>query len=150
MRFLLVDRLEPSDASMHGVKFASMSEDYFEWHFPERPVVPGNLILEAAVQTAGWWTAAQSDFTSWFLMDQVHSARYYAFAVPGHRIDMYVREKPQEGGGRHCYEVDCTVDGERSATLEFEGVRVALSHLMDPADARRSFAQLTSHSEPGA
>ena len=145
MRFLLVDRLELTEDGCRGVKLAAMSEDYFEWHFPGRPVVPGNLILEAAVQAAGWWTAARTDFETWLLLDRVESIRFYAFAVPGHTIEMNVRET-QAGDDRRLFEVDCTVDGTRSATLAFGCVPVPLATLMDPAHARRDFAQLTGAS----
>ena len=150
MRFLLVDRLDPSEDAMRGVKLAAMSEDYFEWHFPDRPIVPGVLILEAAVQSAGWWVAAQSDFASWFLLDRVHTARFYAFAVPGHRIDLQVRAKGDASDdGRRHYEVDGTVDGKRSAMFEFEGAVVPLADLMDPDRARRTYQQLTHANEAG-
>ncbi len=70
MRFLLVDRIDDveKDRSIRGSKLAAMSEDYFEWHFPERPIVPGVLILEACAQLAGWLEAASSDFERWFLI----------------------------------------------------------------------------------
>lgn len=145
MRFLLVDRLEPAETEILGVKLAAMSEDYFEWHFPGRPIVPGMLILEGAVQTAGWWIAAQSEFASWFLLDRVVDARYYAFGVPGHRIEMQVRPSGEPEDGRARFEVDCTVDGARSARLEFEGVRVPLAPLMDPDAAQQMYAQLCAH-----
>lgn len=142
MRFLLVDRIQVTEDGCCGTKLASMSEDYFEWHFPGRPVVPGNLILEAAVQTAGWWTASRTDFQTWLLLDRVETARFYAFAVPGHTIEMHLRETSATEGRRH-FEVDCTVDGARSATLAFGCSEVELDALMDPADARRDFEQLT-------
>ena len=90
MRFLLVDRIEEvvPGASARGWKNAAMSEDYFEWHFPERPIVPGMLVLESFAQLAGWVEAASSDFERWFLLDRVKAARYYAFAGPGDRIDL--------------------------------------------------------------
>ena len=60
MRFLLLDRIEEvvPGQSVRGWKNASMTEDYFEWHFPERPIVPGVLVLESFVQLAGWAEAA--------------------------------------------------------------------------------------------
>lgn len=148
MRFLLVDALRPDGETLHATKLAAMSEDYFEWHFPERPVVPGVLILEAATQAAGWWSAADSDFTKWLLLDRVHSARYYAFATPGHRIGLALQRVASEDPSRARFLVECDVDGTRSATLEFEGTLVALDGLMDPDDARRRYAQLTGSAEP--
>ncbi len=52
---LLVDRvieLVP-DHSIHAIKAVSMNEQFFQGHFPGRPIMPGVLIVEALAQTAG-------------------------------------------------------------------------------------------------
>ena len=52
--FLLVDRVkdfEP-DRRIVGVKNVSINEPHFQGHFPQRPVMPGVLIIEALAQTA--------------------------------------------------------------------------------------------------
>jgi len=147
MRFLLVDRVSEvvPDTSIRGWKNAANSEDYFEWHFPERPIVPGMLVLEACVQMAGWLEAASSDFTHWFLLDRVHSARYYAFAVPGDRIDLHVERVPateSEDVLRRGYKAVSQVGDTRGAALEFEGRLVPLEDLAARETARRTWAQL--------
>lgn len=53
--FLLVDKiidLEPGK-SIVGVKNVTANEPFFQGHFPQRPVMPGVLIIEAMAQTAG-------------------------------------------------------------------------------------------------
>ncbi len=53
--FLLVDRiieLTPGE-SIKALKNVTFNEPHFTGHFPERPVMPGVLILEALAQTAG-------------------------------------------------------------------------------------------------
>jgi 3-hydroxyacyl-[acyl-carrier-protein] dehydratase len=53
--FLLVDRileLKPGE-SIRALKNVTFNEPHFTGHFPERPVMPGVLILEALAQTAG-------------------------------------------------------------------------------------------------
>ena len=143
MRFLLVDRigaLEPG-RTIQGFKCAAMSEDYFEWHFPEQPIVPGMLILESFAQLAGWLEAASSDFASWFLLEQVHSARYYSFALPGDVIELQLEQIEAEGGRRR-YRAESRVDGTRGATLEFEGRVVPLTELESQESARRHYATL--------
>jgi 3-hydroxyacyl-[acyl-carrier-protein] dehydratase len=143
MRFLLVDRIESFEpaTSIQGTKCAAMAEDYFEWHFPEQPIVPGMLILEAFVQLAGWLEAASSDFERWFLLEQVHSARYYDFAVPGDVIALALTCE-QRDEKRCRYRAESSVAGKRGATLEFEGRLVPLGDLESRAASRRHFAIL--------
>jgi len=143
MRFLLVDaisQVEPG-ARIRGAKHAALSEDYFEWHFPEKPIVPGVLILESFVQLAGWLEAASSDFENWFLLDRVQTARYYAFAGPGDVIDLDLRLKEQDGE-RRVFEGESRMKDARGAVVEFEGKVVPLESLEDAARARRTFAML--------
>ncbi|HEY5584833.1 MAG TPA: 3-hydroxyacyl-ACP dehydratase FabZ [Ruminiclostridium sp.] len=53
--FLLVDKiteLEPGKRAV-GIKNVSANEPFFQGHFPEYPIMPGVLIVEALAQTAG-------------------------------------------------------------------------------------------------
>lgn len=144
MRFLLLDRIEeivPGE-SARGWKNAAMSEDYFEWHFPERPIVPGMLVLEAFVQLAGWHEAVSSDFEHWFLLDHVKAARYYAFAGPGDRIDLALESVACDDDDRRAFKGESAVRGERSAVIEFEGRVVKLADLENVERARRAYVML--------
>ena len=52
--FLLIDRiLELEDMRVVGLKNVTMNEPHFTGHFPNQPVMPGVLIIEAMAQTAG-------------------------------------------------------------------------------------------------
>lgn len=52
--FLLVDRiLEMSDSHVVGLKNVTMNEPFFVGHFPDAPVMPGVLIIEAMAQSGG-------------------------------------------------------------------------------------------------
>ncbi|MFN5317690.1 MAG: bifunctional UDP-3-O-[3-hydroxymyristoyl] N-acetylglucosamine deacetylase/3-hydroxyacyl-ACP dehydratase, partial [Bacteroidia bacterium] len=52
--FLLIDKiLEMSDSHVVGLKKVTMNEDFFKGHFPDNPVMPGVLIIEAMAQTGG-------------------------------------------------------------------------------------------------
>lgn len=52
---LLVDRVESLvlNTSISAVKAVSINEAFFAGHFPERPIMPGVLIVEALAQAAG-------------------------------------------------------------------------------------------------
>ncbi|SMF76523.1 3-hydroxyacyl-[acyl-carrier-protein] dehydratase [Allosphingosinicella indica] len=52
---LLVDRVESLivDQSIAAIKAVTMNEEFFQGHFPGRPIMPGVLIVEALAQAAG-------------------------------------------------------------------------------------------------
>ena len=52
--FLLVDKIvEEEEKKIVGIKNVTVNEPFFEGHFPEHPVMPGVLIIEALAQTCG-------------------------------------------------------------------------------------------------
>ena len=55
MRFFLIDKITRWDvgAGAEGLKNIALSEDFFDDHFPRRPVMPGVLILEGMAQLSG-------------------------------------------------------------------------------------------------
>lgn len=55
MRFFLVDRITRWEVNLcaEGTKNVALSEDFFDDHFPRRPVMPGVLILEGMAQLSG-------------------------------------------------------------------------------------------------
>lgn len=61
--FLLVDKiieLEPGVKAV-GIKNVTINEPFFQGHFPEFPIMPGVLIVEALAQTAGIAVAVQEE-----------------------------------------------------------------------------------------
>jgi 3-hydroxyacyl-[acyl-carrier-protein] dehydratase len=53
--FLLIDRVEKivKNESAIGIKNVTNNEPFFQGHFPDKPIMPGVMIVEAMAQTAG-------------------------------------------------------------------------------------------------
>ena len=53
--FLLIDRVEKivKNESAVGIKNVTNNEPFFQGHFPDKPIMPGVMIVEAMAQTAG-------------------------------------------------------------------------------------------------
>ncbi|MCF6178374.1 MAG: 3-hydroxyacyl-ACP dehydratase FabZ [Geopsychrobacter sp.] len=60
--FLLVDRLEEIEEGVKciGYKNVTINEPFFQGHFPDHPIMPGVLILEAMAQVGGAYVAASN------------------------------------------------------------------------------------------
>ncbi len=62
--FLLVDRiLKLTEESVIGIKNVTINEPFFGGHFPEEPVMPGVLIIEAMAQVGGFLLLNRIDDT---------------------------------------------------------------------------------------
>ena len=86
MRFLLIDRIidfEPG-ARITAVKSLSMAEEYLADHFPNFPVMPGVLMLEALTQAAAWLIRLSEDFAhSVITLKQASHVKYVQLLEPG-------------------------------------------------------------------
>ncbi|MCA9315356.1 MAG: hypothetical protein H6826_09770 [Planctomycetes bacterium] len=110
-----------SDATTARGSFClAAGHEIFDHHFPERAVVPGNTVLEAAAQLAHLHEMAQSSGTTAFLLDRVVTARWTRLVGPDERVDITLSPK-EAADGRRGYDVRCAVGDEPSATIEIEG-----------------------------
>ncbi|MCB0528655.1 MAG: bifunctional UDP-3-O-[3-hydroxymyristoyl] N-acetylglucosamine deacetylase/3-hydroxyacyl-ACP dehydratase [Saprospiraceae bacterium] len=84
--FLLVDKvIELSDHHVVGVKNITMNEAFFQGHFPDNPVFPGVLQIEAMAQTGGILAlntvADPGNWDTYFL--KIDNTKFKAKVVPG-------------------------------------------------------------------
>ena len=99
--FLLVDRLEIVEPGIKGVglKNLTMNELFFQGHFPNNPIMPGVLQVEAMAQTAGCVVAcAEDDYVSKkrsVLFMAIDGVKFRKPVRPGDQLKMYV-EKVKE------------------------------------------------------
>lgn len=94
--FLLVDRLEievPGEKGV-GIKNVTMNEEFFQGHFPNNPVMPGVLQIEAMAQTAGAVVIAQdenyAEKTKNVLFMSVDGVKFRRQVKPGDQLRMHV------------------------------------------------------------
>ncbi len=84
--FLLVDRILEADPPNYGVgvKCVTANEPHFQGHFPDRPLMPGVLILEHQAQVGGVILLASEQFAGSFaMMAGVEGVRFRRQVVPG-------------------------------------------------------------------
>ena len=91
--FLLVDRVEIDKAGRKGkgYKNITINEPFFQGHFPQEPIMPGVLIVEAMAQVGAVILLAEEKFkgkTPYFA--GINKVRFKKKVVPGDRLDMEV------------------------------------------------------------
>jgi UDP-3-O-[3-hydroxymyristoyl] N-acetylglucosamine deacetylase/3-hydroxyacyl-[acyl-carrier-protein] dehydratase len=84
--FLLVDKIvELSDVHVVGVKNVTFNEGFFQGHFPNNPVFPGVLQMEALAQVGGVFVLSQKpdpeNWDTYFL--KIDQAKFKSKVVPG-------------------------------------------------------------------
>lgn len=86
MRFNLIDRiveLEPGER-IKAIKTLSMAEEYLADHFPNFPVMPGVLMLEALTQASAWLIRVTEQFSHGIvLLRRAQNVKYGRFVEPG-------------------------------------------------------------------
>ena len=100
--FLMIDKVIDvvADEKATGVKNVSINEQYFQGHFPARPVMPGVLIIEAMAQTAAVLVvhtlgpAAEGKLVYFMSVD---SARFRRPVFPGDVLHVHVAKQRQRG-----------------------------------------------------
>lgn len=91
--FLLVDRLVEFEQSKRavGIKNVTANEPFFTGHFPDKPIMPGVLIVESMAQTGG--VLAFKSFPEMkgsVLFIGIDNARFRRPVIPGDQLKMVV------------------------------------------------------------
>ncbi|MEM1380285.1 MAG: 3-hydroxyacyl-ACP dehydratase FabZ [Pseudomonadota bacterium] len=124
--FLMIDKvveITKTDGAV-GIKNVTNNEPYFEGHFPQMPVMPGVLIIEAMAQAAAAYTAYTDDIDpegKVVLFMGVDKAKFRKPVVPGDQLRLHVsvatRRPPV-----WKYQGIAKVDGQVVAEAEFKAM----------------------------
>ncbi len=123
---LLVDRIIQFEAgkSATGLKNVTMNEPHFEGHFPNAPIMPGVLIVEAMAQTSAIMVVktlgeeAEGKLVYFMTIDE---ARFRKPVVPGDAIHLHV-EVIRSRGTVWKFKGTAKVDGKLCAEATFSAM----------------------------
>lgn len=118
--FLLIDRIEEMESGKKavGIKNVTMNEYFFQGHFPQEPVMPGVLIIEALAQVGAVALLSLEEMrgkTAYF--GGINHAKFKRKVVPGDTLQLeieIIKRKGPIGIGKAV----ATVDGKKAAEAE--------------------------------
>ncbi|MCK4934706.1 MAG: 3-hydroxyacyl-ACP dehydratase FabZ [Simkaniaceae bacterium] len=92
--FLLVDRviaLNLEESTIIGQKNVTANEEFFQGHFPEAPIMPGVLILEALAQTGGILIHQKGYQDKTAVLLNVNHAKFRKPVIPGDVLFLHAK-----------------------------------------------------------
>ena len=96
MKFVLIDKITELNpgTSLNAVKSVSLAEEYLADHFPDFPVLPGVMMIEALTQAAAMLVHSTNDFShSMVTLAEVRNAKYKSFVKPGNTLEISIKAK---------------------------------------------------------
>ena len=138
MYFSLIDKIDlfESGKRIVATKSLSMAEEYLQDHFPNFPVMPGVLMLEALTQASAWLIRISEDFAhSIVVLKEARNVKYARFVQPGQTLNI-VSEIVQEEENLVTLKAEGTVEGQSNLKAKLVLCRYNLSD----TDPSRSLA----------
>lgn len=118
--FLFLDEvIELTPTSLQAARTFRPEEDFFRGHFPERPIVPGVLLVEGMAQAFAYLMIHHHQ-TEGVYLTGIDRARFRKPVLPGHRVVFTVQVEGQRLGLVHC-KAEARVDGHKVADARLSG-----------------------------
>jgi len=118
--FLLVDRIEDYEPGVRavGIKNVTYGEPYFVGHFPEEPIMPGVLIVEALAQVGAVAILSEPENTGKIAyFGGINNCRFRGKVIPGDQLQLettIIKRKGPVGIGKAV----ARVNGKKVASAE--------------------------------
>ena len=134
--FLLVDRvIDIADDEITAIKNVTINEEFFNGHFPNKPVMPGVLMIEALAQTSAllaFLTMGQKpDENAVVYFLGIDNTRFKRPVVPGDQLLMLV-EIQRHARGIWKFKTQATVDGQVAVEAD---LMCTMRSITDPTPA---------------
>lgn len=129
--FLLVDRILEiqGDEKIIGIKNVSFNENFFQGHFPDRPVMPGVLICEAMAQVGAIFAhnaRGGMEDNKVFVLTGLDNVKFKRPVEPGDQLRMELTCLKRRGAYWRMQGV-ATVDGKTVAQAEISAMEVEMA-----------------------
>lgn len=121
--FLLVDRITAVEPGVHAtaVKNVTFNDNFFQGHFPENPIMPGVLQVEACAQAAGVCLLSGEQFSGsagTFFFSGIESCKFKRVVQPGDTLTLSVEAtKVSIRWGIARFSCIASVDGETACEV---------------------------------
>src|SRR3990167_1018096 len=126
--FLLVDMVLDYELnkSLTAIKNVTNNEPFFQGHFPELPVMPGVLMVEALAQASGILMYRMMDrypsIEDFFYLAGIDNTRFKRTVAPGDQLKLYV-EVIRRRENLWKFKGEATVNGELACATEFLNIK---------------------------
>jgi 3-hydroxyacyl-[acyl-carrier-protein] dehydratase len=121
VKFIDAIRVDSGARAAEGSFFVDPGDDYLKDHFPGAPMLPGLLMLEAAVRTAAaLWAASGPPSVAAAVLEHVDRLQVVRRVVPGKTLRVHVDIEADPGGDQTArFTARGAVDGETVVRARF-------------------------------